>query len=299
MGSELPVTLTADPQGMGIRLTPDPSVSIEKLIIRAHNEHELIQNSLDLWRPPATSGTSQPTALDMITGFNNTYCDIKLEFFHRVMRRASRRNADLYTEAIETFHLSAEQYTATARMDRYYGIQVYSCLEVSTRRKYGPQYPQLTEALVTNGTGAYRIQRVQGPHRNHVSGFEIVEDSSCPRPCEGEVVVTTEVAGYLFELGIFKNNKLIKVIPFDSVGNTIRFSLPWQFLCKGYTYFEYKEELEEIGSILVGPGQIVWIKNTAHGRATLQVTSNRGLLAIPSAAELEIIEQGEEKDPDF
>jgi len=288
------ITQDADTTGMAHVAQPDPNLTVQSLIAHWRRDGQLVPTEFEIWKK--TLSNKDPTTSNMITVFVNVWATVTFRIYHPYMNKTKNRDIDLYRTCLQDVTLGENAYTATFRMDTDFELAIFSMIDVNGR-KVGPQVPLAGRKQVLNGTGSFNIVPLgkgYGP-----GAYSLVLDQGAPAVPDQTVVVRSSCPNVVFEIAAFKNGVLWDVFPLDNLGRKVEFSFPWQYAVKAYSYYEKNKSEELIDSLCVEPGTIVFVTTGSNGKGTLQQFSNRGLLAIPTSQELDIIEQAAQIDPNY
>jgi len=277
-------------------LEPQFELNAKQMQSYAFRNKLKIPTPFDIWRPAGNCDHPISTD-DLMTFYNNTRDTLTYAIFHAAALKASRKEDDLKLAPMEQFDLTVEDYTVTLRFDDVFELGLLWVID-NDGRKILPQYPNTSRVEVRGGRGDFKLEFNGIP--GHTIRGSIVRNQTVPQTSLNEIRIIKTDPDIECEVGVFKNNKLIMNVPIDSSMSLAKFELPNIYAVGVYTYRFKSHEEGRVGRLNpLSPGQILWTVEGENGAVTNSSTSNRGLLWIPTEKELEVIESGQETDPNY
>jgi len=290
--SSISLSATANNTGQGTgSLFPQPEVGSQRMIAYARRSGQKIPTAPSLFAfsrgPPTSSDT-------LLTVFNNTTCDVRVNINHAKLASNSLRDLDLYTPPMFTAEIGPEAPWLTTRVDATFSLLIYAIKDENGVHQ-AIELPLASIRSVDAGQGAYYIDKNVcgvGP-----AGYTLRVDESVPAVPDNTVVVSSRISSVTFTIAVLKNGTAIQYVIMDPTSGRVEFSLPDKVCVSVYSYYQQDVVDELIGQILVEPGKIVWVVQAPDGRLSLEVTSNLRLLQLPTRKEIETYEKCFEADP--
>jgi len=285
-----PQSRTGSIDGISTPLLPDPSKQPIELIQQAVQCGQKILTQYDIWLPSQTA--PDPTTSQMITVFNNTIYKFKTEVFPIGMNQPQNKDRDLFSVPLVAQTVDVNAYTYTVRMDEAYTIRLESCRDRNGRIS-GPFVSDRAVARIFSGAGSFRIkQDSQG------SGYVIVPDSTTAEPLKDVIVIRSDVQGVIFNVGLYKNNTLVKDYLFDPLARKLEFYLPETYCLGIYIWNHRCKDYELCWKGTVQTGQIAFIYKDCHQKVGVYTYGNNDLIVIPDFNTIQRVQEAYQLDED-